>query len=126
MRRKIAGLTAAALGAATLIAAPAVVLAAGTTASATKLVATVGPNETISLKTAAGARVKTLRPGSYAIVVRDRSDEHNFSLTGPKVRRTTSVGATGNVTWRVKLVRGTYRFVCIPHSDDMRGSFRVR
>ena len=126
MKRKIAGIAAAALGAVTLVAAPAAVLAAGSAGSATKLVATVGPNETISLKTAAGARVKALRAGSYTIVVRDRSDEHNFSLTGPKVRRTTSVGSTGTVTWRVKLVRGTYRFVCNPHSDDMRGSFSVR
>lgn len=96
-------------------------------AAAPRLVATVGPGDTISVRTAAGARVRTLRAGIYTLTVRDRSEEHNFRISGPRVSKATGVEATGTVTWKVRLARGkVYRFVCDPHSDDMRGSFRVR
>jgi plastocyanin len=91
-----------------------------------RLTATVGPSFTISLRNAAGARVTTLRPGAYVITVRDRSRFHNFRLTGPGVRRTTSVGFMGTRTWTVRLRAGTYRFQCDPHKHRMKGSFRVR
>ena len=97
------------------------------TAATPKLVATVGPGETITLRTAAGAPVRALRAGVYTVVARDKSDEHNFRIVGPGVNKATSVGSTGTVTWKVKLVRGKgYRFQCDPHSDDMRGTFRAR
>lgn len=97
------------------------------TAATPKLVATVGPGDAITLRTAAGAPVRALRAGVYTVAVTDRSDEHNFRIVGPGVNKATGVGATGNVTWKVKLVRGKgYRFQCDPHSDDMRGAFRAR
>jgi hypothetical protein len=97
------------------------------TAAVPRLVATVGPGETISLRTASGAPVRSLRAGSYTVQVRDRSSEHNFRISGPGVNKATSVGGTANSTWKVTLRRGkAYRFVCDPHSDDMRGSFRAR
>jgi hypothetical protein len=97
------------------------------TAATPKLVASVGPGDTITLRTAAGAPVRALRAGVYTVVVKDRSDEHNFRIVGPGVSKATGVGATGTVTWKVKLVRGKgYRFQCDPHSDDMRGAFRAR
>jgi hypothetical protein len=96
-------------------------------AATPRLVATVGPDDTISLRTAGGARIRALRAGVYAITVRDRSSEHNFRISGPGVRKATGVGSTGTMTWKVRLARGkVYRFVCDPHSDEMRGSFRVR
>jgi len=114
----------AALGAAMLTAA---VLGAGPAAAATpQLIATVGPDDTITLRKSGGARVTTLKAGVYRIVVRDRADEHDFRLVGPRVKKATSVASTGTKTWRVKLVRGTYRFFCAPHAGDMHGSFRVR
>lgn len=94
-------------------------------ATRTRLIATVGPGATITLRTVAGARVRRLRPGAYSIVVRDRSRRHNFRLTGRGVRRATGVGFTGTVTWRVTLRAGTYRFQCDPHARAMRGSFVV-
>ena len=107
-----------------------VALAASVTAGAAatpKLIGTVGPGDTITLKTAAGKKVTTLRPGKYAIVFRDRSRDHNFHLGGPGLRRAfTSVGFVGTRTVTVRLRAGTYRFVCQPHAEDMRGSFRVR
>jgi hypothetical protein len=93
----------------------------------TRLVGTVGPGSTISLKTATGKRVAMLPRGSYRIVIRDRSDEHNFAVRGPGVRRTlTGVDFVGAKTVTVRLGAGRYTFVCVPHADDMRGTFGVR
>ena len=97
-----------------------------TSPQATRLVATVGPGATISLRTAAGARVRALRAGTYTVLVRDRSRVHNFRLTGRGVRRATGVAFVGTRTWRVTFHPGTYRFLCDPHARAMRGSFRVR
>jgi plastocyanin len=92
---------------------------------ATKLVATVGPGFTISLRDAGGAAVSRLDPGAYEIEVRDLSDEHNFHLRGPGVDRATSVSGTGTETWNVTLRDGTYTFLCDPHPTTMRGTFTV-
>jgi hypothetical protein len=81
---------------------------------------TVGPNDTIRVLK------KPKKAGKYRLVVRDRADEHNFRLRGPGVNVATSVGGTGTKTFTVRLRPGkTYRFVCDPHSDEMRGSFKV-
>jgi hypothetical protein len=97
------------------------------TAATPKLVATVGPGDSITLRTSAGAPVRSLRAGVYTVVVRDKSGDHNFRIVGPGVNKATSVGSTATVTWKVRLVRGKgYRFQCDPHSDDMRGAFRAR
>jgi plastocyanin len=93
------------------------------TSTARRLVGTVGPGYTINLKTPGGA--STVPAGTYTIVVRDASGEHNFHLRGPGVDKWTAVGSTGTKTWRVKLARGTYRVVCDPHADMMRGTLRV-
>ncbi len=96
-------------------------------AATPKLVATVGPGYTIKVRTAAGAPARSVKPGLYTITVRDRSEEHNFHLTGPGVNKSTSVDWVGTKTWRVRVVSGkTYRFVCDPHAEMMRGSFRGR
>jgi plastocyanin len=87
--------------------------------------ATVGPTATISLRTASGRRVTTLRRGRYRIVVRDRSAMHNFHLIGPGVNKRTAVGFRGTRTWTLTLRRGRYRFICDPHATRMRGGFRV-
>ena len=109
--------------------AAAVALGAWSTASAatSKLRGAVGPGETISLKTAAGKRVSIVSRGTYAITVSDRSDEHNFFLSGPGVRKQlTGIGFIGTKTVTVTLRTGKYTFVCTPHSDDMNGGFAVR
>jgi len=92
-----------------------------------KLVATVGPGYTISLKTGTGKRVSTLTRGAYSNVVKDRSDEHNFYVRGPGVSKAcTGVDFIGTKTVNVRLGSGRYAFVCTPHSDEMHGSFSVR
>jgi plastocyanin len=94
-------------------------------AAATRLVATVGPSATITL-TKAGRKVTTVPPGAYTITVRDRSRFHNFALTGPRLRRLTTVSFTGTRTWSVTLRRGKHTYVCTPHASFMRGTFNVR
>jgi hypothetical protein len=89
-----------------------------------KLVATDGPGFTITLKKA-GVSVKTLKAGTYTITVQDKSNIHNFHLTGPGVNKKTSVPAKGTFTWKVTLKKGTYKYVCDPHLTIMKGSFRV-
>jgi len=105
------------------VAALALVVTAVAQAS-TPLVATVGPGFTITL-TQGGKKVTKLKAGTYTIKVSDKSSIHDFHLTGPGVKKTTSVSATGSSTWIVKLVKGTYKYVCDPHASIMKGSFTV-
>jgi opacity protein-like surface antigen len=94
-------------------------------AQAVDLFGTVGPDFTISLRNAQGQNVTQLDPGAYRIVVQDRSDFHNFHLSGPGVGLATDIESVETVTWEVTLVEGRYTFVCDPHATDMRGSFTV-
>ena len=87
--------------------------------SSGSLTGTVGPGFTISLS------AKTVKAGTYKIVISDKSSIHNFHLTGPGVNKKTSVGATGTTTWTVTLKKGTYKYVCDPHASSMNGSFKV-
>jgi len=84
----------------------------------------VGPGFTITLKQGTKS-VKTLKAGTYIFKVNDKSNAHNFHLTGPGVNKKTSVGKTGTSTWKLKLQKGTYKFICDPHASFMKGSFRV-
>jgi plastocyanin len=100
---------------------------ASSEAAAPKLVASVGPGFTISLKTAAGAKVTTLKAGTYTISVRDRSPLHDFRLRGPGLNKVISgVAAVGKKTVTLRLRAGKYTFTCQPHTAAMRGSFTVR
>ena len=105
----------------------AVIGPAGSQAAPPKLVATVGPGFTISLKTPAGKKVTALKPGTYAITVNDRSRIHDFRLNGPGVKKVLSgVAAVGKKTVTVRLRAGRYQFSCQPHAAAMHGAFRVR
>jgi hypothetical protein len=120
----VAGLAGSLLG---VLIAVALLFSVAAHAAPQKLVGTVGPGFTISLKTAAGKRVTALTRGTYTIVVRDRSDDHNFFVRGPGLSKSlTSVGFVGTKTVTVRLAPGRYTFVCTPHSDAMRGGFSVR
>lgn len=95
-------------------------------AQTVRLIATVGPEPTIVLTHENGSRVTRLDPGTYEIVVHDRSDEHNFRLQGPGVSGVrTDVGFVGTRTFTVSLVEGRYTYDCEPHSSSMRGTFTV-
>ena len=106
-----------------------IALVAGVTvalAKANPLVGTVGPSFTISLKSPAGKRVKTLTAGRYSITVSDKSSSHDFHLIAPGVnKKITKVGFVGKKTVVLRLPPGKYRYQCDPHKDFMHGSFTV-
>ena len=98
------------------------------------LIGTVGPGFTITL-TQNGKKVTSLKAGIYTFKVSDKSNIHNFHLTGPggfsKVARpktkmdADAVGWTGTVSFQIALKKGTYKYVCDPHATTMKGSFKV-
>src|SRR5437879_1953682 len=93
-------------------------------ASTPTLVGTVGPGFTITL-TKGGKKVTKLTHGTYVFKISDKSNVHNFHLTGPGINKTTRIGGTGSSTWKLTLKKGTYKFVCDPHKTLMKGSFTV-
>jgi plastocyanin len=118
----------AAAGAALLLALPA-------SAATPVFKGTVGPSFTISMAK------KPSKPGKITLTIADKASSHNFHLRGPggkevqafdvKAKRTvksvaTSVGSTGTSSFRFTLKKGTYTFVCDPHSSQMKGSFTVK
>jgi plastocyanin len=95
-------------------------------AQTVRLIATVGPDDTILLTHENGSRVVQLDPGTYELTVHDRSDVHNFQLQGPGVSGVrTEVAFVGTRTFTVTLVEGRYTYLCEPHSSSMRGTFVV-
>jgi plastocyanin len=102
------------------------VTGSGTAAPAKTVSGTVGPGFTIEL-TMQGKKVTKLKAGTaYRFVISDRSDIHDFHLSGPGLNRVLSgVEDTGTKSFVLRLKKGTYRFVCDPHSGIMHGSFRV-
>ena len=89
------------------------------------LVGTDGPGFTITLKQGT-KKVSKLKAGTYIFKIADKSSIHNFHLKGPGIDKKTSVGKKQNVTWKLKLKKGKYTFVCDPHKTFMKGSFTVK
>ena len=87
---------------------------------------TVGPGFTITL-TMQGKNVTKLKAGvAYRFVISDRASIHDFHLSGPGINRVlTSVDYTGTKRFLLTLKKGSYRFVCDPHSGIMHGRFLV-
>jgi plastocyanin len=97
----------------------------GATAATQTVNGSVGPGFTITL-TMQGKKVAKLKAGTYRFVISDRSDIHDFHLSGPGLNRVlTAVDFTGTKTVSLTLRRGTYRFQCDPHASFMHGAFRV-
>jgi plastocyanin len=109
-----------------VIAVAALVWSAGGAAAAAQTVnGTVGPGFTITV-TMHGKKVTKLKAGTYRFVISDRSDIHDFHLSGPGLDRVlTAVDFTGTTSFSLKLKKGTYRFQCDPHASIMHGAFRV-
>ena len=106
------------------------VLVAGAAAkrSATPvLTGTVGPAYTISVKMN-GKTVKTLKAGSYKLVIHDKASIHGFSLDGPHgfAKDISPVPFVGTKTITLKLKAGRYKFYCPPHEPTMFGRFTVK
>jgi hypothetical protein len=84
-----------------------------------------GDGFTITLKDAADGTVTHLDPGTYTLVVHDRSSFHNFRLSGPGVDVASDIEGVGDKTFTVTLTDGTYIFQCDPHAAQMRGKLTV-
>lgn len=89
-----------------------------------KLVAQVGPKRTISLKTASGARVKSLTAGKYKLTVRDLTKTDNFHLIAASVNRKTGVAFRGTATWTVTFRVGAGKYRSDAHRA-LHGGFTV-
>jgi len=100
--------------------------AAPAPAAPTDLVGEVGPERPLRVTDTNGDLILVLDPGTYTITVHDNADVHNFRLFGPGVHQATEVGRIETVVWTVALSEGTYSYMCDPHAQVMRGSFRVR
>src|SRR5437773_253712 len=88
----------------------------GSAATPKTVTGTVGPGFTIGL-TMQGKKVTKLQAGTpYRFVISDRSDIHDFHVTGPGLNRVLStVEFTGTKTLVLRLKKGSYRFMCDPH-----------
>jgi hypothetical protein len=95
------------------------------------LLATVGTNDgfDIDLADANAVHVSRLTPGTYDIVVRDRSRLHNFHLASnsdPTVDFRTDLDFVGEMTFTVTFRDETrYAYACEPHWQTMNGEFFV-
>ncbi len=115
------------LAALVALAAAAALTTSALASSMTTLQGEVGPGFTIEVTTAGDKDVKSLKHGTYKLVVEDKSSMHNFHLMGPGLNKMTMVGFTGKQTWTVKLKKGKYTYQCDPHAAaGMKGSFTVK
>ena len=93
--------------------------------------AIVGTNDgfDITLNDASGRKISSLAPGTYTIVVHDRSAIHNFHLASnddPTVDFRTDVPFVGDMTFVATFKPGLrYAYACEPHWQVMNGSFVV-
>jgi plastocyanin len=93
--------------------------------------AIVGTNDgfDITLNDASGRKVASLAPGTYTIVVHDRSAIHNFHLAShddPTVDFRTDVPFVGDMTFTATFKAGLrYAYACEPHWQVMNGSFVI-
>ena len=102
--------------------------ASGRTTATPTLQGVVGPAYSITLKQN-GKAVKTLKAGTYRIVVSDKASVHGFTLEKEKGGKfeedLTSVPFTGTKTVTVKLTKGKWKYSCPPHESAMFGDFTV-
>lgn len=87
-------------------------LALPASAATPRLLGTVTQRSVVSITNNAGVPTARLRAGKYLILVKDQSQKCNFRLQGPGLDRATGIRWTGQATWSVTLVRGTYRYSC--------------
>ena len=102
---------------ATIVLVGAIPVGGASAAGGTKVLGTVGPGFTISLKSAAGAKLTTLKAGTYTFVVSDKSSIHNFTVKGPGVSNRTVTGTSfvGTKTAVLTLKAGKYTLYCTVH-----------
>jgi hypothetical protein len=88
------------------------------------LTGTDGPGFTINMKLN-GTPVKTLKAGTYKVVIHDMASSHGFSLDGPHgfAKDLSPVPFVGTKTIMLNLKAGSYKFYCPAHEPTMFGRF---
>jgi hypothetical protein len=87
------------------VAATVAVVAAPAEGKFTGLKGEVGPGFEIKV-IKGGARVRTIRAGTYRMQIEDQASIHNFRLRGPGINRATAIPFRGNQMWTVRLRPG--------------------
>jgi len=105
-----------------------VAVGAASAAGPTKLLGTVGPGYTISLKSANGQKLTSVKAGTYTFVVADKAAIHNFTVKGPGISKRTITGTTfvGTKTALLTLKPGKYTLYCTVHPTMVRTTLTVR
>ncbi len=72
--------------------------------------------------------MKTLKAGTYKLVIHDKASIHGFSLDSPHgfAKDISPVPFVGTKTITLKLKAGSYKFYCPPHEPMMFGHFTVK
>jgi len=105
--------------------------AAACRADTPTLTAIVGTNDgfTITLNDASGKKVSRIPPGTYTVLVEDRSALHNFHLASnedPTVDFRTDLEFVGEKSFTVTFRdNARYAYACEPHWQTMNGEFFV-
>ena len=105
--------------------------AAARRAETPTLTAIVGTNDgfNITLNDASGKKVTRIAPGTYTVLVEDRSALHNFHLASnedPTVDFRTDLEFVGEKSFTVTFRDNTrYAYACEPHWQVMNGEFFV-
>ena len=95
-------------------------------ATGTKLIGSVASDDfVITLTTEDGTPVTSLPAGDYTLEIVDKSDIHNFHMTGTGVDVMSEVGSQEDEDYPITLVAGSYHYQCDPHSSTMNGDFEV-
>src|SRR3954470_9022162 len=126
MRPRIASAIVAAV--ALIVLAFAAASLAASQATHPKLLGVVGKNDAFKISlTSKGKSVKTLKAGTYTVVIEDDSTIHNYEIDGPKGKSwdITSVGFQGTKPITRKLPKGKYKAFCEPHESFMFQNFTV-
>jgi hypothetical protein len=93
-----------------------------------ELIGVVGKNNAFKISLSFNGKVaKTLKAGTYTVVIHDDSKMHNYELDGPngKSWTFTAVPFVGTKTFTLKLVAGKYKAYCAPHESIMFQHFTV-
>jgi hypothetical protein len=106
-----------------------VLVASAGAASHPKLVGVVGKNNAFKISLSFNGKVaKTLKAGTYTVVIHDDSKMHSYELDGPhgKSWTFTKVPFVGTKTFTLKLVPGKYKAYCAAHEPEMFQHFTVK
>ena len=93
-----------------------------------KLIGVVGKNNAYKITlTSNGKVVKTLKAGTYTVVIHDDSSLHSYSLDGPNGKSWdfTTVPQVKTKTVTLKLTPGKYKAYCQAHEAEMFQHFTV-